>query len=216
MILEAIYWLGLATTAYYEVKGLFFGGFGHPSLTSALNLFGTSVLPSVLESIAVPIVLLIFAYKVSPTKPLKGALRWGLISGTLIILEFWLTNTGEWIDTVQVKGTSYLTAYPGNMVSFIITAFGLLALGIYASIFIVQSRRAELLEDLNLRAVGVIVLSLGMFFLWNYLTWIWFNYPWSEQWDAWFLGHNLDLWMLSLPLLGLPLLFTNKLSKKKC
>ena len=29
---------------------------------------------------------------------------------------------------------------------------------------------------------------------------------WST-WYAWFLGHNLDLWFLSLPLVGLPLIF---------
>jgi hypothetical protein len=29
---------------------------------------------------------------------------------------------------------------------------------------------------------------------------------WNE-WYAWILGHNLDLWMLSLPLVGIPLLF---------
>ena len=36
-----------------------------------------------------------------------------------------------------------------------------------------------------------------MYFLWNYLTWIYFggDAVWST-WYAWFLGHNLDLWML--------------------
>ena len=32
---------------------------------------------------------------------------------------------------------------------------------------------------------------------------------WSG-WYAWFLGHNMDLWALSLPLFGLPLLFHQK------
>jgi hypothetical protein len=29
-------------------------------------------------------------------------------------------------------------------------------------------------------------------------------------WYQWFLGHNLDLWVLSLPLVGVPLLFREK------
>jgi hypothetical protein len=212
LVLEAIYWLGLATTAYYEVQGLFFTrGFGHRSIMFVLNSFGTSVLPSVLESLAIPIVLLIFAYKLSPNKPLKGAIRWGLISGTLIIFVFWLTNTGSWIGVIDQKGTGYLTSHPQHILSFILTAFGLLALAIYAASFTFKSRRAETIQELNLKIVGVIILALGMYFLWNYLSWIFFggDYVWSS-WYAWFLGHNLDLWMLSLPLLGLPLLFSNK------
>ena len=66
----------------------------------------------------------------------------------------------------------------------------------------------EKLEMLKLKTIGVIIVVAGFYFLWNYLTWIFFGKPelWSD-WYAWFLGHNLDLWALSLPLLGLPLLF---------
>ncbi len=215
LVLEAIYWLGLAVTAYYEVQGLFFGGFGfgsHLSLMSTLKLFGTSVLPSVLESIAIPIVLLIFAYKVSPNKPLKGAIRWGLISGTLIIFVFWLTNTSAWIGAIDEKGMGYLTSHPQHILSFALTAVGLLALGIYAAGFTFRSRNAENLHELNMKIIGGLILALGMYFLWNYLSWIFFggNYVWSTSWYAWFLGHNLDLWMLALPLLGLPMLFNSE------
>ncbi len=209
LILEAIYWLGLATTAYYEVQGLFFSrSFSHFTSTFILKSFGTSVLPSVLESIAIPIVLLIFAYKVSLNKPLKGAIRWGLISGTLIIFVFWLTNTGSWIGAIDEKGIGYLNSHPQHILSFVLTAVGLLVLGIYSAVFTFKSRNATTLQELNLKGIGVIILALGMYFLWNYLSWIFFggDYVWSS-WYAWFLGHNLDLWMLSLPLLGLPLLF---------
>jgi thiamine transporter ThiT len=120
-----------------------------------------------------------------------------------------------WIITLLEKGTGYLTSYPQNLLSFILTALGLLALAIYTAYFTKKSSGAETLQELNLKIVGVIILALGMYFLWNYLTWIFFggDYLWSD-WYAWFLGHNLDLWMLSLPLLGLPLLFTNRLSKE--
>jgi uncharacterized membrane protein YqhA len=91
----------------------------------------------------------------------------------------------------------------------------LLALAIYTAFFAKKSIGAETLQDLKLKTIGAIILALGMYFLWNYLTWIFFggNYLWSP-WYAWFLGHNMDLWMLSLPLLGLPLLFADKLHEK--
>jgi len=114
------------------------------------------------------------------------------------------------ITLIYEKGNGYLTAYPQNMLSFILTTFGLLALTIYTAYFSKKSSGAKSLQELKLKTIGAIILALGMYFLWNYLTWIFFggNYIWSD-WYAWFLGHNLDLWMLSLPLLGLPLLFTN-------
>jgi thiamine transporter ThiT len=120
-----------------------------------------------------------------------------------------------WIITLLEKGTGYLTSYPENLLSFILTIFGLLALAIYTAYFTKKSSGAETLQELNLKIVGVIIIALGMYFLWNYLTWIFFggDYLWSD-WYAWFLGHNLDLWMLSLPLLGLPLLFTDKPREK--
>jgi thiamine transporter ThiT len=110
--------------------------------------------------------------------------------------------------TIGSKGTQYITSYPQNMLSFIATAFGLLALAIYTGYFTWKSRGTQTLQDLNLKAVGGIITVLGMYFMWNYLTWIFFggDYVWSS-WYAWFLGHNLDLWMLSLPLVGLALLF---------
>ncbi len=216
LIFEAIYWLGLVTTSYFEVQGLFFSrSFSHLPLMSILNSLGTNVLPSLIESIAIPIVLFILAYKLNPNKPLKEAIQWGAISGTIIIFVFWLTNTSLWIEAVDQKGTTYLTAHPQNLLSYIITAFGLLALGIYAAAFTVKSRKAQSLGELDLKVVGGILLALGMYFLWNYLTWIFFggNYVWS-YWYAWFLGHNMDLWMLSLPLLAIPLLFSDRLGDK--
>jgi uncharacterized membrane protein YqhA len=101
------------------------------------------------------------------------------------------------------------------MLNFILTTFGLVALAIYAAYFTKKSSGVQTLQELKLKTVGAIITALGMFFLWNYLTWIFFggNYLWSD-WFAWFLGHNLDLWMLSLPLIGLPLLFINKLQEK--
>ena len=214
LVFEGFYWLlAFSPTGYFVVKDTFFSAaFRHGFTTSFLHFFAINTLPVLIESIATPIILFIFAYKLNPNKPLKGAIRWGLITGAFYVFLFWLLNTTLWFSTIDEKGWAYLTSYPQNLLSFILTVAGLLALGIYAAGFTVKSRRAETLKELNLKIVGVIILALGLYFLWNYLTWIYFG-GWSE-WYAWFLGHNEDLWILSLQMLGLPLLFAKKPEEK--
>jgi hypothetical protein len=212
LILEAIYWLGLLPTGAIGVQNLL-RNLGTRTIMSTLNALVTGVLPSLTESLAIPIALFISAHKLDLNKPVKGAIKWGLITGTIYIIVFWLINTSMWIITLRQKGTEYLTAYPQNLLSFGLTTIGLLALAIYAAYFTKKSAKTETLQELNLPTVGAIILALGVYFLWNYLTWIFFggDYLWST-WYAWFLGHTMDLWALSLPLVGLPLLFKRKVS----
>lgn len=216
LVFEAIYWLGLLASGIAGVLSLFDSSGFISGFTGAASLFyfyyvTGSVLPGILESTIIPIVLLILAYKLSPLKPIKGAIKWSLISGTVIVLVYWLLNTGIWLFVIPVKGTEYLTSYPYMMVAFLSTLIGLLALTIYSAYATKKLAGTENLHDLNLKPVGVIILGLGLFYLWNYLTWIFFggDHVWSS-WFAWLLGHNMDVWMLSLPLVGLPLLFSSK------
>ncbi|MGD0406989.1 MAG: hypothetical protein ABSB10_10120 [Candidatus Bathyarchaeia archaeon] len=213
LVFEGIYWLGLITTAAVSVQSLLLTVSASPTMIGVLSLLVIGVIPSVVESIVLPITLFVFAFRLNPNKPMNKAIKWGFITGTMYIFVFWLTNTSMWVATVMQKGTGYLTSYPENLLSFILTTIGLLALAIYTAYFAKKSSGA--LQELNLKIIGVIITVLGLYFLWNYLAWIFFggNYLWSD-WYAWFLGHNMDLWMLSLPLLGLPLLFTNRLSKE--
>lgn len=214
LILEAIYWLGLLTTGVLNVYSSLIS-FGNTPINTVLIQLAISTIPSVVESIAIPVALLILASKLKAGEPQSKAIKWALITGTFYILVFWLTNTGMWFTVVLYeKGTAYLTSYPENMLSFIITTFGLLALTIYTAYFTSRSLQTETWQHLKLKTAGAIILALGLYFLWNYLAWIFFggNYLWSD-WFAWFLGHNLDLWMLSLPLLGLPLLFTDNVQR---
>jgi hypothetical protein len=216
LVFEGIYWLGLVTTAVLNVRDSILS-IGQTSANTVLTQFAINTVPSVVESILIPVALFVLASKLNPTKPVNNAIKWALITGASYIFVFWLTNTSMWFITILYeKGASYLTSYPENMLNFILTTFGLLALAIYAAYFAKESSGVQALQELKLKTAGVIITALGMFFLWNYLTWIFFggNYLWSD-WFAWFLGHNLDLWMLSLPMLGLPLLFVNRLKGKK-
>jgi len=203
MIFEALYWFGLFPSGIWGIVAI--SGLQSAFDFSSLILFLTSGLPCIVSGIGIPVALFKLASKLSPNKSMEGAIKWGLISGTIYILVFWLNNTSMWIITLISKGTGYVTAYPENLLSFGLTTAGLLALTIFTAYFTKKSIGTETIEKLKIRTIGVIILSLGTYFLWNYLTWIFFG-GWSD-WYAWFLGHNLDLWILALPLVGLPLLF---------
>jgi hypothetical protein len=222
VIFEGVYWLGLATTAGYSVQALLRLISIHASISNLLNSLLLSAIPTVLEAIILPIFLFVLAFKLNPNKPLKGQINWAFITGTLYIVVFWLINTGEWISVIRRPnlGLQYLWTvlvdtgkyefHPEHLVSFVATVAGLLALAIYAGYSTKKNWKSQSLQEIKVRQVGVILLCLGLYFVWNYFSWITFAGTVWNSWYAWFLGHNLDLWMIVLPLLALPLLFNRK------
>jgi hypothetical protein len=215
IILEAAYWLSILSSAIYAIQNLASATRGLSFATTEfalISLASTSTL--IIEAIIIPIALLILAYNLSSSKPQKGIIKWSLISGTLYILLFWISNTSDWQYAIRQKGIIYLTAHPENMLNFVLTTVGLLVLALYSAYFTVKSSKLDSVDNLSMRAAGAIILALGLYFLWNYLSWIYFggDTVWSA-WYAWFLGHNLDLWLLSLPFIGVHLLFYGKAAK---
>jgi hypothetical protein len=206
LFFEAIYWFGLSSTAGVEVYSFALGN--HSSVVAALTSLMIGAIPAVMEAIVLPIMILLLAFKLNPSKPVNIPIKWGLITGTIMIFVFWLTNSSIWFSILSSSGWGGITNYLINTVSFVLTVFGLLVLAIYSAIFTVTYCRAKT-QILSVRTAGIIILAVGLFFLWEYLSWIIFdvnNNLWSF-WYAWFLGHNLDLWMLALPLIGLPMMF---------
>ncbi len=238
LVFEAIYWVGLVATAFYSVEGLL-RGFGN--LSSLM-----STVAVVVESIFLPAVLLKLAFELNPDKPPKKAIKWGLIAGTVYVFVFWLLNVSNWLDVALSRaayytgaengvlfpyaGFEYVTKYPDHVLSFGVTAIGLLIVALYAAYFTKRSMGTENWRNLDLRRVGAIVTAVGLYFLFIYVMWLvvgtdnklvltqggqqMLDVKWS-YWYAWFLGHNLDLWALSLPLLGVPLLFEKRPSKRE-
>jgi hypothetical protein len=214
---EAIYWLGLLTTAVLTLTSTF--GFtiwranGH---ISTLPLFASLLIyeiPLLIESIVIPAVLFKLSHELNPNKPVKSAIKWALIAGTVYVLVFWLTSTAIWVSTV-LRQNQYLTSYPENLLSFTLASIGMLALTIFTAYFAKKSIGTENVEKLGIQTIGSIINMLGLFYLWNYLSWVFFGKPetWS-YWYLWFLG-NLNLWLLSIPTVGLPLLFHHKQPSK--
>lgn len=201
LVFEGLYWIGLLPSGIWGILPL--------RGTFNTSLLVSTGIPCMVASIGIPISLFILAFKFSPNKPMKGQIKWAMIAGVFYVLAFLLNNSGMWIVTIMGKGIGFIIDTPQYLVSFISTLAGLLALAIFTAYFAKKSIKAE---QLHLPTVGVILVALGMYYLWNYLTWIFFG-GWN-QWYAWILGHNLDLWLLSLPLVGLPLLFYVKPPKQ--
>ena len=176
-----------------------------------LTFFIGSTLPVLFESVAIPFALVMLFLALNPNKPLSSAIKWSLIAGTFYIFMVWFNNATGWIVAVLGQGIDYVLLYPANIFSFVFTTFGLPLLGIYAAYFTKKSINKGQLENLDLSKVGMIVTFLGFYFLIIYVMWLVLGSVggWSD-WYAWFLGHNVELWMMSLSLVGIPLLFKKK------
>ncbi len=214
VLFEAGYWfLSFFMSGVWGLAGL-----ANPSVAfgDALLMTVESTLPCLVQSIGLVAVLVKLFLELSPNKPEKNAVKWGLIAGAFYVFVFWLNNTGMWIAAVIDKGTDYIMLYPSNMFSFLFTTVGLLLLALYAAYFSKKSIGTESFAKLNMHTVGVIVTLVGLYFGVHYVMWIFLGSVggWGS-WYAWILGHNLDLWAMSLPFVGLPLLFWRK-AKEWC
>jgi hypothetical protein len=165
--------------------------------------------PCIVESILLPAVLLRLFFELKPSSTARQAIKWALISGAAYIFVFWLNNTANWIFAVIVKGTEYLTAYPLNIFSFGLTVIGLFALTVYAAVFSWKQADKNHLSEIDAKKVGLIITLLGLYFDVIYVMWVLFGSVggWGP-WYQWFLGHNMDLWVMALPAAGVPLLFS--------
>ena len=201
---EIIYFLSLIPVVIWGLAVVF----GFESNIFGLGNFVESTLPVMIEAIGIPIVLTKLFLELNPDKPARGAIKWGLISGVLYVFVFWINNSGNWMGAITRNGIEYVTAYPDHIFSFGLTSIGLLALALYGVYIIRKSWDANSLSELDIRKIGVLITGVGLYFVVNYVMWLFLgtDSKWST-WYAWFLGHNAELWMISLPLVGVPLLF---------
>ncbi len=175
------------------------------------TFFIGSTIPVLFESVVIPFVLINLFFALNPNKPVSNVVKWSLISGTVYIFMVWFNNASGWVVAVLAQGMDYVTLYPANIFSFVLTTVGLLALSVYAAYFTKKSISKGQLENIDLSKVGIILTSLGLYFLIIYVMWLVVGSVggWSD-WYAWFLGHNVELWMMSLPFVGVPLIFKKK------
>jgi hypothetical protein len=210
-----------ATMAFKFVllfEGVYFAGF----LGAALNVWKRNYftlprileqgLPCLVQGILIPAVLAKLFSELNANKPRRGAVKWALIYVTAFLFVFWLTNMGYWVVTVLTKGTDYITQYPINLLSFMVTIVGLLMLFLYAADFSSKWLRIGTLDRLDLRKIGAVVTLLGLYPLFILLLWLFFGSVggWGI-WYAWLLGHGYMTFIcLPIPFISLPLLFRSR------
>ncbi|MBA7528163.1 hypothetical protein ES705_20346 [subsurface metagenome] len=184
---------------------------GSSTTGSGLTWFLGNTIPVLFKSVTIPFALIKLFIALSPNKPISDVIKWSLISGTLYIIMVWFDNASIWVVTVITKGIDYVTLYPANIFSFVITTIGLLVLGSYAAYFTKISINKNQLEKLDLSKVGMILTALSLYFLIIYVMWLLLGSVggWSD-WYSWFLAHNVELWMMAISLVGIPLLFKRK------
>jgi hypothetical protein len=199
IILEASYWLSFL----FSISP--FNDFTNITTLIENNL------PIIVQATILPIVLIILFFNLAPKRVATGGLKWGLISGTVYILVLWLNNAGNWIAAATVKGLDYLTLYPANMFSFLLTVVGLLLLTLSSAYFTKKTTAKNDPSQINLRTAGFIVTAVGLYFDIIYVMFLILGPVggWG-MWYAWFTGHNLDLWIMALPFTGLPLLLQKR------
>ena len=100
--LPAVWVEGFPGSNHFKIQKLFEVGF-----------------PSLVDALAIPFVLGMLILTLNTNKPPNRTIKWGLIAGTVYLFAFWVSNAGNWIGEVIVKGLSYITAYPVNMLSFL-------------------------------------------------------------------------------------------------
>jgi hypothetical protein len=204
VLLEAAYWVFFLPSAIW---GFQFYNIRYPR---ELIIIETG-LPCLIEAVVMPVVLGVLFLKLSSKKPAKGAIKLGLIAATANIFVFWLNYTVQWWADIILNGIGFISLYPMNAFSFALTTGGLLLLTLYTGVYAKKSFGTEALTGLNLKKAGAIVTALGLYFDVTLLLWLLFGSPsgWSI-WHTFFVFHNMDLWMLLLPLVGLPLIFSEK------
>ena len=223
LLLEAVYFLALipsiiAAAAYNSTSQLLFY-FGHTP--GILIIYGT-LIPWLAIVLVVPPLLLKLRAAVKKGASNQEIIKWACLTGVgYLFAVFWFNYTmlwaGETVPYTRVYeqwGLSFVLQ-PANFLSFFLTVFGLLALAIVTLITTLPAIKKQLTE-LNLTRVGIILVALGGYFVFNlfyyYLTGTYYAHPsvWYEV-----IGplHNPNLWAVSLIFLGAPLIIYSKIKK---
>jgi hypothetical protein len=201
VLLEAAYWLMFLPAAVW--------GFQYSNIQYSQEFFILEAgLPCLVEAIAMPTVLVVLFFKLNPNKPTQGAIRWALIAATVEIFVLWFNYTSQWWSEFFLQGTWFLSDSHIAIFEFGLTVAGLLVLGVFAAVYTHVYESAQSLSKLNFRRAGIILTALGLYF--DIILLIWFVVPDFGAnltiWPTFIVDHNVDLWLVSLPLVGIPLM----------
>ena len=216
VVMEAVYLISIIPTAWVG-----------PNVGDFV-LVPEATVPSLFEAIFVPIPLFILAYKLRREGKPGTVTRWACISGVMYIFALWVRFLMQWVATIvqtpvytnppgqnpsnffgfPSHGWPYLLNYPLNMLSFILTAVGLPIVAFYLLYSSMPAIR-NLGAKVPARKVGLVLTLVGAWFMIAFflLYALPGNVGAKSIWATFFTGHDVDLWMLSLPIVGIPLMF---------
>jgi hypothetical protein len=223
LLFEAWYYfsLGLSVVAsfvyFFSTENLYY--FDHtPGLIFVL-VAGIPLLPMIF--IVSPFLLKLRS-KIIGDGGSKEIIKWGCLSSiSYLFVVFWFNYSMSWAGVLvpymrsqQQYGMSFLLE-PFNLVSFVVTIFGLFLIGIFGLLFTLPAIRKKSFK-LKSKRIGFVILALGSYFLFNtlfyYLTGGYEAHPsvWYEM-----IGplHNPNFWCLSFFFLGLSVLVHSDTSK---
>jgi hypothetical protein len=187
-------------------------------------LIPETTIPALVDALLVPIPLIILAIRLKWPGKIGSAIRWACVAGVIYIMALWVRLTGQWIGTfIQTEkyttyfggfpahGIDYLLNYPLNMLSFILTVIGLPLLAIYLlKISLPAIRNTGARPDI--RKIGLVVTLLGAYFM--IALFMLYALPdfvgGKAIWSSFFTGHNVDLWIFALPMVGIPLMLRSE------
>ncbi len=202
---EAVYWVSFFPAGIWALQKTSFDIY-----TSEFFIIGTGI-PCLVQATVMPAVLVMLFLKLSHKKPVKDAINWGLIAAAAYIFVIWLNYSIQWLSEIILrKDASFIGQYAVNALSFALTTGGLFLLALYAVIYAKQSTGTETLSELDLKKAGAILTLFGLYFSVTYLLTILSGNPeeLTTVWHIFFVDHNVDLWLLALPLAGIPLLLS--------
>jgi len=222
LVLEAFYFLCFIPSAVFGFQAGFGLSGGH-TLTigeeGRLWFIIETAIPTLVEAIIMPVSLLKLRSKLTPTlKSRNEIIKWACIAGVSYLIVFWLTYVTQWIATFM-QPESYASIYPGygmkyildhplNMFSFLLTSVGLPLLTIFFFWSALPAMR-DPGAGLNVRRVGTTLTLLGGYFITVIAFFRTFGTVGGPSiWIIFFMYNNADLWCVTLPVLGIPMILT--------
>ena len=208
ILFEALYWL------LFLPSGLW--GFQYSTILYSREFFILETgLPCTVAAIVIPIMLAILFFKLQTKKSPKEIIKWTLLAAVAYLLVFWFNYTAQWWSEIFISGLGFLIQSRLYTFEFALTVCGLLLIALYAAIYTKESLMVDTIAKLDLRKAGAIITALGIYF--DLILLLWILLPDAGNaltvWPTFAIEHNADLWMASLPLIGVPLIFTLKYQK---
>ena len=222
MLFEATYFISLSLTVFasfsYYLSGSQFYYFDHlPGLIYVL----VAGLPLLAMIIFVAPILLNLRKKILQNAGNEAISKWASLAGvSYLFIVFWFNYSMSWAGvlvpyTRVLSGLSFLLS-PINLVSFVLTFFGLLLLAICGLIVVLPVIKKKSLK-FNSRRIGTLILALGGYFMFN-VFFYYFTGEYQANPSVWYeiIGplHNPYFWCFTLVFLGLSIVLSFKKTRK--